>query len=341
MTTARFGTLTFIAAGCVALLFAGTHSAGYVFDFDTGMEANAAADATPNEPVYTFHLSSDESMYFGCSRRPGIFLRDVSTGEELARFDYESQTLSTFDVSGDNRLLVAAYLNLDVVAWNGANREYESRRLTRLVQPARCCSLSDDSRLAAFGCLGGWVEVVEISTGRRVAHISHGAADVSCVKFVPGAGELIVADKDGCIKRYRTAGGRLLSEYVAHTNEVRMIDFCADGSRFVSGSHDGTARLWDLGGSKPVWTIRVPGMRVLTAALSSDGRRVALAGCEAGSVVVCDVASRRVFDTGQGQFSSVNHVRFSATSPDKLFYVTLSTHSGVHRLNVEGIDRVQ
>jgi len=60
-----------------------------------------------------------------------------------------------------------------------------------------------------------------------------------------------------------------------HTDEVNAVAMSTDGRRAISGSVDGTLRLWDLEGNAPPRLLVESGSVILAAALSADGRRAA------------------------------------------------------------------
>lgn len=67
--------------------------------------------------------------------------------------------------------------------------------------------------------------------------------------------------------------------------------FLGGGARAVSGSHDGTLRIWELA-PEPSSVSLAPGSRVVGLAPSEDGKRV-LVGLGRGDVELWDLAARR------------------------------------------------
>ncbi|XP_051934298.1 bromodomain and WD repeat-containing protein 3 [Hippocampus zosterae] len=69
-----------------------------------------------------------------------------------------------------------------------------------------------------------------------------------CSSFSPGGIFLATGSTDDVIRIYYVGTGNpeKISELHEHTDKVDSIQFCHSGERFVSGSRDGTARIWRL-----------------------------------------------------------------------------------------------
>ncbi|KAM9734018.1 bromodomain and WD repeat-containing protein 3 [Menidia menidia] len=69
-----------------------------------------------------------------------------------------------------------------------------------------------------------------------------------CSSFSPGGMFLVTGSTDDVIRIYYLGGSspEKISELHEHTDKVDSIQFCHSSERFVSGSRDGTARIWKL-----------------------------------------------------------------------------------------------
>ncbi|XP_062843373.1 bromodomain and WD repeat-containing protein 1 isoform X1 [Trichomycterus rosablanca] len=69
-----------------------------------------------------------------------------------------------------------------------------------------------------------------------------------CSSFSPGGMFLATGSTDDVIRIYYLGSGspEKIAELDSHTDKVDSIQFCNAGQRFVSGSRDGTARIWRL-----------------------------------------------------------------------------------------------
>ena len=109
-------------------------------------------------------------------------------------------------------------------------------------------------------------------------------------------------DADGNVHR-ETYGLEEISSYriatlEGHTDVVEAVAFSPDGTRLASGSHDGTAKLWDVATEQRIATL--PGdadSRVVSAAFSPDGKVLASVSSR---VSLWDVATEQRSATFRG-----------------------------------------
>ena len=71
---------------------------------------------------------------------------------------------------------------------------------------------------------------------------------------------------------------RILQDRVAHQNTIVSLAFSPDGSRIVSGSWDGTAKVWDVLSGELLFTFAWGASQVNDVAWSPDGTTIAVAG---------------------------------------------------------------
>jgi WD40 repeat protein/serine/threonine protein kinase len=94
------------------------------------------------------------------------------------------------------------------------------------------------------------------------------------------------------IELYTRAGSKGVTRCTGHTNVIYHLDFSPDGSRLLSASEDGTARLWDVRTGEVVLVLEGHERKVHRAFFSADGTRIVTASAD-GTV--------RQWDTSTGK----------------------------------------
>jgi WD40 repeat protein/serine/threonine protein kinase len=111
-----------------------------------------------------------------------------------------------------------------------------------------------------------------------------------------------------------------LKTFRGHTDLVVCAAFSPDGQRIVTGSFDGTAKVWDVASGRELLTLKGHGAEVMAVAFSPDGRRI-VTGCVDRTAKVWDAASGHEQLTLKGHWAGVWSVAFS---PDGQRIVTAS-----------------
>ena len=122
------------------------------------------------------------------------------------------------------------------------------------------------------------------------------------------------------------ASSRVRALLRGHTDVVRKVGWSPDGGRLVSGSHDGTARIWDAEASTELAVLRGHTEPIRSVAWSPDGRRIATASND---------RTARIWDAEAGTVLAVlrGHdgvLHDAAWSPDSKRLAT-GSHDGTAR----------
>jgi WD40 repeat protein/serine/threonine protein kinase len=102
-------------------------------------------------------------------------------------------------------------------------------------------------------------------------------------------------------------------EFIAHSDSIRAIEFHPRGTLLATGSHDRSAKVWDLSGKAD--PIELVGHKdfVISLAFSSDGSRL-VTGCEDGSFRVWEIGpdrARELIIADNAHEGNVKAVRFN------------------------------
>jgi len=138
-----------------------------------------------------------------------------------------------------------------------------------------------------------------IAGGPRFAYSEGGPIQVA---FSPDSD--VVAEIEGKDVRlhptsHPTGKGLVLE---GHTLPIIAGAFSADGTRLVTGSHDGTARVWNTSTGDPIFTSPVEPSDVRAVAFTSDGSRVTAVYSD-GWIVVYPIALRDAIEIAQSRLT--------------------------------------
>ena len=119
--------------------------------------------------------------------------------------------------------------------------------------------------------------------------------------------------------------GQLVDTIDAHNDQVNGVAVSPDGTRLVTGSSDGTAKIWALPSGRKLLTLTGHAGAVWDVAFSPDGREVATAG-EDTTTRLWDAATGRELLKLTGPTFALRRVAFS---PDGRRLATASADGNV------------
>src|SRR5579863_1471454 len=140
------------------------------------------------------------------------------------------------------------------------------------------------------------------------------------IAFSPD-GELLAVCSAHRVEIIGARDGRVLRLIRGHAGMVADVAFAPDGLVIVTGSHDGTARMWEVATGAPLRTLAGHAGGVYAVAFSPDGRRIATASSDE-TARVWDAASGTLLVTLAGHYGGALDVAFS---PDGARLATVST----------------
>jgi WD40 repeat protein len=116
--------------------------------------------------------------------------------------------------------------------------------------------------------------------------------------------------KDGVVREFALADGRLLRELHGHRGYVRSVAYTRNADRLLSSADDGAILAWSAQADEPM--ARLEGHRggVLTVAVSPDDKW-AISGGRDGSVRLWDLAQDKLAKTLQGHRGWVEAAAFA------------------------------
>jgi WD40 repeat protein len=153
---------------------------------------------------------------------------------------------------------------------------------------------------------GKVISLVDPVTGKELCRTDEKVATPAFMTFTHDCNLLAASGRDGMIRVYDTATGKLRHEYRGHTAYVRALAICPDGKLLASAAprQDDAIHIWDLAKRKELHEFGGHRSGQLAVAFLPDGKTLATVSRDSGqSRPVNDWAnwSLRLWDAASGK----------------------------------------
>lgn len=151
------------------------------------------------------------------------------------------------------------------------------------------------------------------------------------VALSPDGARLAAASDNHVVTIWNPASKTKIASLAGHTDRIVAATFSPDSRYLVSGSWDGTAKLWDVGQQRLIRTMNVR-KGVSSLAFSSDGTRLAV-GSANKSITVWNLQSGAILHELRGHKREVQALAFNA---DGSMLASVSGEKRVYLWDIEG-----
>lgn len=256
---------------------------------------------------------------------------DLQTGRSVFTLDGLQGSYAVPAFSPDGALVALANRTGAVHLFKSFNGDrLRTFQLGRIVS---FLAFSPDGELLFAGSEDGVLSVLDLNTGKILIERTVQDGFVNGLTFgregetiaIAGAdGEVLVVDLDFILTGQAVTSNAgvsqlpteaILMSLTGHTDVIADLEISLDGTRVLTASFDGTARVWDAVTGELQFTLAGHKGRVWRAAFHTDGRRIATAGAD-GAVIIWDAESGEqlyVLDSQPGEILDL------AFSPDGKF----------------------
>ncbi len=294
--------------------------------------------------VMSVCFSPDGRTLASGSEDHSIRLWDKATGKELRRFTGHTGYVMGLAFSKDGKALASVGGDGMVYVWDLTTDKQRLLFKAYDGSAVACVAISPDGKSLATGGVGmGHRTLVlwDLATGKELYILGDNGQGVDAVAFSPD-GKLLASGSNNLTwfgrphgQRPPAAGSVVQLWDVATGKEVRTLQreaggvsgvaFSSDGKTLASASHDGTARLWDVGTGEQLLCVRLredqlppwTGPRGSTntggfhsVALSPDGKTLAT-GTYRGTILLWDTRAGREIQALQEHWREITSLAFS------------------------------
>ena len=170
----------------------------------------------------------------------------VATGELVASSSARGQATGP-SFSSDGTRVAAAWTGAGFVRIVDLSRGERVRTFGRLSGATGTSFSPDGRRLAISGHVANDAAaiVIDSTTGEQLLDLPWGMEPLAVSWSPDGRSITVAGDFHAPIWDART--GELVAELIGHNGLIESVDWSPDSSRLLTGSNDGTVRVWDVG----------------------------------------------------------------------------------------------
>jgi hypothetical protein len=270
--------------------------------------------------VNSVWLAPDGSYALSASADLSIKRWDVATATERGSWALHRGPVRGLSVDGRGQLAVscAADQSAGLRLWSPLTGPVAGKGTFRGdTADLRCVAMVANGQRVLTGGGDGRLRIWDVAQGRQAGELSgHTEAVLAVGVYADGHKALSAGGerKDFTIRLWDAQGGHApLREFVGHQGPVVGVDLSQDGRRVVSASHDGSARVWDVGSGKEVQRFSGHQGQVWCVLFCPDGKR-ALSGGADGVPRLWDVATGKELRTFTGHAGGVRSLDISGNS---------------------------
>ncbi|GLT56767.1 hypothetical protein SLA2020_297860 [Shorea laevis] len=182
-------------------------------------------------PLTFLKYNRDGDLLFSCAKdhTPTVWFAD--NGERLGTYRGHNGAVWSCDVSRDSTMLVTGSADQTAKLWNVQTGT--PLYTFNFDSPARSVDFAVGDKLAVITT----DPFMDVTSAIHVKPIARDRSDQT--------GESVLVLKDAVIRIWDSKTGKLLKEETGHKKTITSLAKAADGSHFLTGSLDKSAKLWD------------------------------------------------------------------------------------------------
>ncbi|MEN8136001.1 MAG: hypothetical protein ABFS18_10790 [Thermodesulfobacteriota bacterium] len=239
---------------------------------------------------------------------------NIADGKELHAFGENLEVADVAFSPNGLRVICAARNDRkkDVIQIWDYTKEKLREEIEGHSQRINTVAYSPNGKMIASGSGDNTVKTWYASNGRDIHSYKAGKNDVLAVSWSPDSDYIASGlSWDSNILVWNTSRDKLVKTLDGHGDWVTAVLYSPSGRNIISGSKDGSIRIWDSGSGKETSMFREAWWgEIRELAISGDGSYLAGA-TENNSVVIWYVASGKLLNVLAGHSGRVNGVAFS------------------------------
>ncbi len=284
--------------------------------FQSTQTGQALPDNTGEIDPLEGQTTQANSMVFSADHRFALFgsadktirLWNFDANREIRRFVGHTHSVWSVAVSPDGKQMLSGSADKTIRLWD-VETGREIRRLNGHTGVVTCLAFSQDGQQAISASYDRTVIVWDLKYGKEAGRFEGAAPYIHVAAFLPDGRRAVIASGKE-LMLLDLATGKEIGRLEGHTDVIVALAVSSDGKRIVTGSDDGTVRLWDVESKKSLAVFKGHIGPVKAVAFSPDGKRIASGGGDT-TVRVWDIASNKELGKFSRHTDSVICVSFT------------------------------
>jgi WD domain, G-beta repeat len=240
--------------------------------------------------VFALAVSADGKTLASGSWDETIKLWNISGGELISNLSGHTASVRSLATSPDNQFLVSGSFDNTVRVWQLSTGDLVKTMMHK--EPIAAIALNHTGQILASTGDDGLVKLWSLQTGETIAQLTGNSNCICSLAISPNSTTVVAGTVSGSIVLWSLDMAKIqnsdpLQKFKAHSGQINACVFHPSGQYLITGSVDGKARIWsqDVGFNllreKPRKTLRgEPGRSVMSAAVSADGKSIAIGGAD-------------------------------------------------------------
>jgi WD40 repeat protein len=223
-------------------------------------------------------LSDGQQVIYARPWKRGVWKWNPTDGTHHPYLE-DSDSLTTFALSGDGRYAATGSAGGTISLWNLATRQ----KIARFVGHkgwVNSVAFSPDGRRLVSGSSDKTVRVWDVHNQRELACLNGHTAKVDCVTLSPNECFIASGAQDRTVLVWDGETFEPVASLCGHTEGVTCVSFSVDGRSLLSGSGDGTVRQWHTYTGLELPRLPNHEERIRAFRFSADGRWLASAASD-------------------------------------------------------------
>jgi WD40 repeat protein len=242
--------------------------------------------------VFALAVSADGQTLASGSWDETIKLWNIATGQLLSNLEGHRTSVRALAASPDNQLLISGSFDNTVRVWQLASGDL--LKTMSHDEPIAAIALNHTGQILASTSDDGLVKLWSINSGEEIAQLTGNSNCICSLAISPSSDAVLAGTVSGALVMWaldpqNVASSAPTQKFKAHSGQINACVFHPSGQYVITGSVDGKARIWSRDQAhhlrdKPRKTLRgEPGRSVMSAAVSGDGKLIAIGGAD-GSI---------------------------------------------------------